>query len=117
MCKFGKIIIDNRDNVSPFYDGLSMGCGQIAFKCSTCGYDIAKETIFFKRDNENLDSMAKEKIKNFLGVIKFPYYGQYSSVGLLKCVRCNSKFALYISSGEVQMARYQASLIAVVECK
>jgi len=28
---FGKIIIDNRDNVQPFYDGLSMGCGEIHY--------------------------------------------------------------------------------------
>ena len=28
---YGKIIIDNRDNVQPFYDGLSMGCGEIHY--------------------------------------------------------------------------------------
>ena len=113
---FGKIIIDNRDNVQPFYDGLSMGCGEIHFECSTCGHDVREETLLFERANERISIEEREYLKNFFNVVKNPYYNQTSSVGFMRCSYCNSEFALYIASGEVQMGRYQASLVAVVEC-
>jgi len=113
---YGKIIIDNRDNVQPFYDGLSMGCGEIHFDCSTCGHDVSEETLLFERANDEISREEKEDIKLFFNVKKNAYYNQTSSVGFMKCSHCNSEFALYISSGEVQMGRYQASLVAVVEC-
>ena len=43
MCQFGKTIIDNRDNVKPFYDDASMGGGFIEFPCSNCQKTVKKE--------------------------------------------------------------------------
>ena len=113
---YGRIIIDNRDNVQPFYDGQSMGCGEIHFECSTCGHDVSEETLLFERTNDEISREEKEDIKLFFNVKKNPYYNQTSSVGFMRCSHCDSEFALYIGSGEVQMGRYQASLVAVVEC-
>lgn len=53
MCQFGKTIIDNRDNVKPFYDDASMGGGFIEFPCSNCQKTVKKEAFYFLTDEKN----------------------------------------------------------------
>lgn len=47
MGKFGIMILDNRENITPFYDGNSMGGGVIKFSCSQCDSLVEKETFIF----------------------------------------------------------------------
>ena len=47
MCRLGKIIVDNRNDIKPFYDDVSMGGCFIKFPCSNCGKIVKKETFFF----------------------------------------------------------------------
>lgn len=117
MCQLGKIIVDNRDNVKPFYDDVSMGGGFIDFQCSKCGSSVRKETFYFLTDGERPSAEEVEELKVFFNVIKEPYYNHRSDVGFMKCASCEDEYAVYISGGEVQMGRYQTALIAVAECK
>lgn len=117
MCQLGKIIVDNRNDVKPFYDDVSMGGGFIEFPCSNCGEVVRKETFYFLTNEEKPSSEQVEDLKKFFSVIKEPFYNHRPDVGFIKCTSCNDKYAVYISGGEVQMGRYQTALIAVAECK
>lgn len=117
MIEFGKLIVDNRPEIEPFYDDVSMGGGFIEFSCSCCKTSVSKETFYFLTDDAQPNKEQKEALNNFFSIEKEPYFRHSPNVGLMKCPSCQAQHAVYISGGEVQMGRYQTALIAVAECK
>ena len=109
------IFIDNKGGGYLYYDGDSMGGGVVDFLCKNCGAHVNEETIrFFIRSNR-MDRDEKLKLEAFFHVDVESIKKRTPAVGFLKCNICDSNYAVYISYGEIQPARYQASLISVAE--
>ncbi|MDF1762633.1 MAG: hypothetical protein P1U57_04405 [Oleibacter sp.] len=110
-----KIIIDNRLESVCYYDGESMGGGDIDFLCSKCGEYVKHETIQFLMQSNRLDKEYKTELNDFFDTNSELLKGHKAYVGLLSCNYCGCEYAIYLGYGEVQPARYQASLISVAE--
>lgn len=116
MCNLGKIVVDNRTDLHPFYDGDSMGGGVIQFECSKCQSLVEKETFRFLNDEYQATREQKKRLSEFFEAVNEPYFRQKPEFGFMVCPRCAQRYALYIGFGEVQSGRYQTSLVAVAEC-
>ncbi|MBJ7540052.1 hypothetical protein [Marinomonas transparens] len=112
-----KIILDNREKIAPFYDGVSMGGGYIEFACDKCCGFIREETLKFIMRSDALNIQKKKELYIFFNVASEPIKKHEPEVGLILCPKCHEEYALYISYGEVQSGRYQASLVAIADMK
>jgi len=115
MGEFGIMILDNREDITPFYDGSSMGGGVITFSCSQCDSLVEKETFTFLTRENKVTHEEKNELNDFFNTVKEPCFMQSAKVGFTKCGECGQVYGVYISFGEVQQGRYQTSLIAVAE--
>lgn len=104
-----EFIVDKRLAPSIYYDGDSMGMGELSVECA-CGHRCTIATTKIIQDH--IAQGNSSLIDNF--DIEVPK-NQRVKLSSFECENCTRSLLLAITCGEVQSGRYQASYIFLAE--